>query len=128
MRNRQSAKALRFFLALLAKESCDSAVRFVELCKPNSNIWSMVTTLLVDGVGVHEDSAQCRGSKLGGDAGKNVISNSLNFLLHSLPPLLSFVPPSGIELDPDAYMNDPSSCQPMRKVLCGDQMLFVTAT
>ncbi len=64
---------------------------------------------------------------MGGTAGKNVISNTLDLLFHSLSPLLSFVPPSGIELDLDAYVNDPSSCQPTKKALCGVQILLVTA-
>ncbi len=88
----------------------------------------MVTTMLVDGAGMHEDSAHCRGSKLGGPAGMNVISINLNFLLHSVSPLPFFVPPSGIELDLDAYVNYPSSHQQRNKALCGDQILLVTAS
>jgi hypothetical protein len=110
MRNRQIVEVLPgFFSALLAKELDDSVVKFGGPCKPISSIWLMVMTMLVDGAGVHEDSAQCRGSKLSGPAGKNVIINTLNFLLHSFSPLPSFIPPSGIELDFDAYVNDPSS-------------------
>jgi hypothetical protein len=115
------------FFMPLAKKIGDSDVKFSGPCKPNSNIWSMVMTVLVDGAGVHEDSAHCRGSKLGGTAGKNVIGNTLNFLLHSLSPLLSFVPPSGIKLDLNAYVNDPTSHQPTKKAHCGDQILLVTA-
>ncbi len=68
---------------------------------------------------VYEDSAHCRGSKLGGTAGKNVIRYTLNFLLHLSYPLLSFVPRSGIELDLNACVNDPSSLQPTKKALWG---------
>ncbi len=83
--------------------------------------------MLVDGAGVHEDSDHCRGSKLGGTAGKNVLRNTLNSSLHSLSPLLSFIPLSGIAFDLDAYVNDPSSHLPMKNPLCGDQILLVTA-
>jgi hypothetical protein len=57
--------------------------------------------------------------------GKNVISNTFNIDQY-LPPLLSFVPPSEIELDLDEYVNDPASCQSTKKALCGDQVLLVT--
>ncbi len=50
-----------FFSAPLAKKLGDFAVKFGGSCKPNSNIWSMVTAMLVDGAGVHEGSAYCRG-------------------------------------------------------------------
>jgi hypothetical protein len=128
MRNRQSAEALPFFFPEpLAKESGDSAVKFGGPSKPNNNIWLMVMTMLVDGVGVHEDSAHCRGSKFGGPAQKNVICNTLNFLLHSLSPLPFFIPPSGIELDLDAYVNDLSPRQPTKRALCKDQISLITA-
>ncbi len=39
----------------------------------------MMMTVLVDGAGVHEDSAHCRGSKLGVPAGKNCPSHGNNF-------------------------------------------------
>jgi hypothetical protein len=48
-----------------------------------------------------------------------------NVLNKSLSP--SFVSPYGIELDLDAYVNDPASRQPTKKALCEDQMLLVTA-
>ncbi len=141
MRNRWSAEALPFFLSLLATELDDTAVKSGGLCKPTVDVWLVVTTLFVDGVGVHEDLAQCRGSTnflqtqvattLGGtvgvERGKNDISNTFNIdqYLHCL---LSFVPPSGIESDLDAYVNDPASHQPMKKALCRDRMSLITAT
>jgi hypothetical protein len=112
-------KLCRFFSVPLAKELGDSAVKFGGSCKPNNNIWSMVTAVLVDGAGVHEDSAYCRGSKLGGTSEKNVISNTLNFLLHSLSLLLSFVPLSGVKFDLDVYVNNPLPASKQRKPSVG---------
>ncbi len=48
-----------------------------------------------------------------------------NVLNKSLSP--SFVSPYGIELNLDAYVNNPASRQPTKKALCEDQMLLVTA-
>jgi hypothetical protein len=48
-----------------------------------------------------------------------------NVLNKSLSP--SFVSPYGIELDLDAYVNDPASRQPTKKALSEDQTLLVTA-
>jgi hypothetical protein len=107
---------------LLAKELCDSAVKSGGLCKPNVDVWPIVMTLFVDGAGVHGDPAQCKVSTnffqtqlvttlsgaAGIERGKNVISNTFN-INQFLPPLFSFIPPSGIELDLDAYVNDPAS-------------------
>ncbi len=56
----------------------------------------------------------------------NVINKSSN-LYQFLSPLLSFIPPPGIELGLNAYMNDPALCQPTKKALSGDQMSLVTA-
>ncbi len=48
-----------------------------------------------------------------------------NVFNKSLSP--SFVSPYGIELDLDAYVNDPASRQPTKKALSEDQTLLVTA-
>ncbi len=42
-------------------------------------------------------------------------------------PSLSLKTLAGIELDLDAYVNGPASCQPSKKALCADEMLLVTA-
>ncbi len=48
-----------------------------------------------------------------------------NVFNKSLSP--SFVSPYGIELDLDAYVNDPASRKPKKKALSEDQTLLVTA-
>ncbi len=50
---------------------------------------------------------------------------AMNVINEYLSP--SFVSLFGIELDLDVYVNDPDSCQPTKKALCGDQMLLITA-
>ncbi len=74
------------------------------------DVRSTVPALGANGTGANEVTR-----KLGA---KNVNNKSLS---------LSAVAPSRIELDLDAYVNDPDSCQPTKKALCGNQILLVTA-
>jgi hypothetical protein len=75
------------------------------------SVGSTVPALAADGMRVY-DVVMDLGAK-------NVINKSLS---------PSFVSPFGIELDLDVYVNNPASCQPTKKALCGDQMLLITAT
>jgi hypothetical protein len=96
------------FSALSAKDLGDSAA--VQTANFGVGI-GLVPPLGADGTGV-DDVAMDLGAK--------------NVLNKSLSP--SFVSPYGIELDLDAYVNGPASCQPTKKkALCEDQMLLVTA-
>jgi hypothetical protein len=60
--------------------------------------------------------------------GKTVHENN-NTLTHDkyAVPSLSLKTTAGIECDLDEYVNDPASCQPLKKALCADQTLLVTA-
>ncbi len=96
-----------FFPALSAKDLGDSAA--VQTANFGVSIGS-VPPSGTDGTGV-DDVAMDLGS--------------MNVLNKSLSP--SFVSPYGIELDLDAYVNNPASRQPTKKALCEDQMLLITA-
>jgi hypothetical protein len=95
-------------LTLSAKELSDFAM--VQKANVGGSVGSTVSALGSDGMRVYD---------VGMDLGaKNVINKSLS---------PSFVSPFEIELDLDVYVNNPASCQPTKKALCGDQMLLVTA-
>ncbi len=95
------------FLALSAKELSDSAM--VQKVNVSVSVGSMVPALGSDEMRVYDVATDL--------GAKNVIK--------LISP--AFVSPSGIELDLDVYVNNPASCQPTKKALCGDQMSLVTA-
>jgi hypothetical protein len=126
--------------ALLAEELGGTAVRVEKINKLDNSVGLFLAEPFADGAKHYEEKEKLRSSavfsqtplaeKSGDLAGvggrKNVNNNTSNHDKYSSSSL-SFVPPSGIELDLDAYMNDPASCQPTKKALCGDQMPLITA-
>ncbi len=99
--------ALFFSSACTARELGDPAV--VQTTNFGISLGS------VPPLGANEMGADDVAMELGA---KNVFNKSL---------LPSFVSPYGIELDLDAYVNDPASRQPTKKALSEDQTSLVTA-
>ncbi len=96
------------FPALSAKQLSDSAT--VQEANVGVSVGSKVPVLGSVGMRVYDVVTDL--------GAKNVITKSLS---------PAFVSPLGIELDVDVYVNNPASCHPTKKALCGDQMLLVTA-
>ncbi len=66
------------------------------------------------------------GSFAGGGKKKHENNNTSSHDKYAFPSL-SLKTTAGIELDLDAYVNDPASHQPSKKALCADQMPLLTA-
>jgi hypothetical protein len=151
----QRGSSANFLLALSTKESCGlvrvekekkakenspSHDKYLSLSPSPKGVGTMAIMEVDEGKKKYDEPGQCgssansppapsdkgSGGFTGGGNKKHENYNTSSHDKYAFPSF-SLKMLAGIELDLDAYMNDPASCQLSKKALCADQMSLVTA-